>query len=662
MPYYFRRYRRRYPWRRRRPRYFRPYRYRRPRRTFRRRLRRKFYRRRVRKKKTLSLKLWQPPYIKKCKIKGQLQAVICGQGRQQFNYIQHRDDIVPAKMPGGGSFSVMVFNLTFLWQEHQLWKNIWTATNQNYDLCRYTGLTIKVYRPVNVDVIVMVNRSFPMLINSGTFPSTHPQRMLMAPKKYIILSQNNAKKGKLYKKIRIKPPHLITNRWFMTKDFAKTNLCMIQLCTCDLTRPYCSISGDNNCTGFNALNTDIFQNVSWQHTITTFYVQKDKKLVGKASDGKWYTLNPQQPYGEKNMFYSGYLLGKQKVMLVDKNQNITEGQSTDPTGTDKTGELLVYCRYNPTPDNGDPNLAYLLTMFRQEGLQPSTTEAFGLQGLPAWLLLYGFFDWMAKLHQNYDIFANYVLILQCPFIATIPKLTYRGSGPTECKYPPIIPVGASFILGRGLSDTDPPPLETTHWYPKVSNQQTASNAIVNTGPFIPKPNKEFSWCVHMDYTAYFKWGGSHHPSQEVQNPASKPDYPIPNQQLKGVQITDPRKIRELHPWEWRRDQLTNKALKRMLQDTDASTDSESLTETPKKKTKTASDPKAYDENLSNIQSSSSSGTSSSETSEEEEETILQQQLHKQRKKQQRLKRYLYHSLKRLQTKQRMLSILTGPTE
>lgn len=106
-------------------------------------------------------------------------------------------------MAGGGSFAVFVFNLTFLWQEHQLWKNIWTSSNLNYDLCRYTGLTLKVYRPPNVDVICMISRNYPMLINSGTFPSTHPQRQLMAPKKYIILSQQNSKRGKLYKKLKL---------------------------------------------------------------------------------------------------------------------------------------------------------------------------------------------------------------------------------------------------------------------------------------------------------------------------------------------------------------------------------------------------------------------------------------------------------------------------
>lgn len=566
-------------------------------------------------------------------------------------------------MAGGGSFAVFVFNLTFLWQEHQLWKNIWTSSNLNYDLCRYTGLTLKVYRPPTVDVICMISRNYPMLINSGTFPSTHPQRQLMAPKKYIILSQQNSKRGKLYKKIKIKPPHLLTNRWFMTKDFANTNLCMIHLCTADLNRPYCSLSGDNNCTGFNALNTDIFHNVSWQHTITTFQPQQGKKLIGQGPDKKWHTLSPQAQYGLDNMFYSGYLLGKNKVRLVETSYTVPTKAEEDITqGTDYTGKMYVYCRYNPTPDEGDENLAYLLTMFRQDGLQPSSTEAFSLKGLPLWLLLYGYFDWMKKLHQNYKIFSDYVLILQTPYIVTIPPLTYKGEGQTTTKYPPIIPLGASFLLGRGLFDTDPTDLEQKSWYPKVSNQSSASNSIVTTGPFIPKPNKEFSWCVHVDYTAYFKWGGSHHPSQEVQDPKAKPSYPIPNQQLKGLQIADPRKIRELHPWEWRRDQLTNKALKRMLEDTEASTDSESFAETPKKKKKTASDPKPYDANLSNIQSSSSSGTSSSETSEEEEEAILQQQLINQRKKQRRLKRFLFHSLKKLQTKQRMLSILTGPTE
>nr|UHK03667.1 MAG: ORF1 [Torque teno midi virus] len=672
MPYW----RRRFGWykpRYYRSRYFRRFTTRRPRRPLRRRRRRRKYFRRVRKRKTLTLKQWNPPYTKNCKIKGQLPVIICGQGRQQYNFTQHRDEVVPAKMSGGGSFAVLVFNLGFLWDEHEHWRNIWTASNENYDLCRYTGLTLKVFRPPSTDVILTITRHYPMLTNSGTHPACHPQRQLLQYKKYIIESLQRKPHGRKYKKIKVKPPALLNNRWFFQRDFINTNLCMISIATADLTRPFCHVSGDNNCTGFNALNTDIFHNIAWQLATTSYIVQEKNgsqyKLYGftktsaTATSGTWNELIPLKPYGPENPFYSAYLTGKAPVAMSTTKPTDMQGNITETTTTHNvTGKLLTYCRYNPTPDIGDTNIMYLKGMFTKNSLEPSLNLSFSLQGLPLWLLSYGYFDWMVKLHSTYNIYDNYQVVIQSKFIASIPPITYRQSGNNELKYAAIIPVSPHFINGRGINDTDPLPLEQKSWYPKVTNQTEAINYIVTTGPYIPMPNKEFSWCVQLNYTAYFKWGGTHHPSQEIDNPATKGTYPVPSTMLKGVQVKNPRKTLQIHPWHWRRDELTTKAVKRMLQYTDSSTDSESFTDSPKKKKKTSSsDPKPYIPEDYDIQEEYLSGTNSSDQEETPQE-ILQQQLQQQLKEQQVLRQFLFRKLKDLTKKQRSISILTGPMD
>lgn len=615
----------------------------------------------------MTLKQWNPPFVKRCKIKGNFPIIICGQGRQQYNYIQHRDEIVPAKMSGGGSFAIVVFNLGFFWDEHQHWRNIWTSSNENYDLCRYTGMSLKIVRPPSTDIILTVTRHYPMLVNSGTHPACHPQRQLLQYKKYIIQSLQRKPHGKKYKKIKIRPPALLNNRWFFQKDFINTNLCMISICTADLTRPFCHVSGDNNCTGFNALNTNIFHNISWKLAQTSYIVQEDNskqyKLWGYAkknnTEREWKELIPTKPYGWENPFYTEYLTGATKVfMSPTKPSNTTASGDTK----DVTGQLLVYCRYNPIPDIGDTNIMYLKGMFTKNDLAPSLNLSFSLQGLPLWLMSYGYFDWMVKLHSTYNIYDDYQVIIQSKFIASIPPLTYKQSGNNELKYPAVIPISPHFLKGRGINDTDPLPLELLSWYPKVTNQTEAINYIVTTGPYIPMPNKEFSWCVQCNYTAYFKWGGTHHPSQEIDNPATKSTYPTPSAMLKGVQIKNPRKALELHPWHWRRDELTTKALKRMLQYSDSSTDSESFTETPKKKKKTSpSDPKPYIPEDYVIQEASDSGTSASEEEQTSQEN-LQHQLKQQLQEQQVLRHFLFRKLKDLTKKQRSISILTGPMD
>ena len=103
------------------------------------------------------------------------------------------------------------------------------------------------------------------------------------------------------------------SKWFFQKDLAKLNLFQMYVSTCDLDRPYCSLNGDNNCTGFNSLNTNIFHNVCFQYAQTQYNPQPGKKLWGwDIRENKWKELKVSTPYGPTNVFYSPYLTGKQK--------------------------------------------------------------------------------------------------------------------------------------------------------------------------------------------------------------------------------------------------------------------------------------------------------------------------------------------------------------
>nr|UHK03802.1 MAG: ORF1 [Torque teno midi virus] len=664
MPYYnywYPRYRRRYTYRR-RPRYSRR-RAPRYRRTFRRRWRgrRRRKRYRVRKKlNKLKIQQWQPIHIRKCKIKGRMPLIICGQGRQQWNYIQHKNEIIPPKMAGGGSFAVLVFNLNFLWQEHNKWRNFWTTPNGELDLCRYTGAKLKIWRPPIVDVCLTVTKYYPMLINAGSYPSCHPHRILMGFKKYVIQSLKRKPTGKKYKIIRIKCPQLLTNRWFFQRDFAKTNLFMLHVATCDLSRPYTSINGDNNNAGFYCLNTDIIKNVNFAYTATEVWQpQKGKYFYGfykkNGTGPTWNRLSVHNIYGLGNPFHVSYLQGKTPISIAPTNiGESTSGTATaPPTGGELvTGKMIYQARYNPTPDPGDDNEIYMLVMSRQtDDLEPSNNTSFLLKGLPMWLITYGFLDWMVKSHDKMPVMETMVTVIKSPLITTIPEM--------KNKY--IIPVGDYFYNGLGLWNTPIAGGDLTTYFIKNSNQSPALNNIVNCGPFIPKPDKEFSWNVDMNYTVYFKWGGTTPLSQPITDPSTQATYPLPGDLSQRLQVRDPEKVKELHPWEYRRGMLTETALKRMLQDSETSENSDFFAESPPKKKKSAEEPLAY---LSGDPYSvqAFSGTESSESEEEQKETSLQQHIKQQRLKQRKLKLKLYSILKHIQDRQRSLSILTGPME
>nr|UHM25940.1 MAG: ORF1 [Torque teno midi virus] len=671
MPYFWRRrwhryyprYRRQY---RRRTRFARRTRYRGPRATFRYRRRRRPKRRyRVRrKKKTLILKQWQPEHIRKCKIKGHTPLIICGEGRQQWNFTQHRYEITPSKMAGGGSFAHMVWNLAFLWEEHQKWRNFWTAPNEGFDLARYTGTVIRIYRPPTVDVVCMYTTSYPMLTNMGTHPACHPQRQILAFKKIIIQSLKRKPNGKKYKTIRIKPPQLMQNKWFFQKDLAKLNLFQLYIASCDLDRPNCHQQGDNNSIGFSVLNTNLFENVSWKRVVTTWTPKDNTYVYGYIKVGQKYQkylLSPQKPYGPHNIFYKYYLLGVSPTYTSNTKHSECEYPNKKDVNTlpDNSAEvktpITVYCRYNPLPDDGNNTILYLLTMLRQDkNLHPSNNYQFKLTGLPLWLITYGFYDWMLKLHKGYNIMQDYVTCFCSEYVwseITLPKDDIT-------KMPVYVPVGNYFMNGAGLFNTDIPYLETTDWVVRSSNQSPVLNDIVKCGPFIPQPYKEDSWCVECKYISYFKWGGTTPPQQDIVDPETQSTYPVPSDMSQRLQVKNPSKQQELHPWNFRRDILTKSALKRIKHDSDSETDSESFTEQPSKKSKSEVPPYIKGDPYSDQEETSEEQSSS----EEETEKNLQQYIQQQRKKQQRLRKLLYRTILELKRKTRHLSILTGPIE
>lgn len=622
---------------------------------------------RVRKKKrTLTLKQWQPEHIRLCKIKGITPLIICGEGRQQFNFTQHRYELTPAKMAGGGSFAHLVWNLGFLYEEHEKWRNFWTTPNEGFDLGRYTGTTLRIFRPPTVDVVVMYTTSYPMLTNMGTHPACHPQRLMLAFKKVIIQSQKRKPNAKKFKKIKIHPPQLLQNKWFFQKDLSGLNLFQLYIATCDLDRPSCNQQGDNNSIGFSVLNTNVFTNVSWKKVVTTWQPQPNKYLYGYIKVGTTYTkylLDVKSPYNSpKNVFYKNYMLGISKTYLsstkdteADKATGKPNQQLPQNSSTEEEVPLTVYCRYNPLPDEGDDNVLYLLTMLRQqEDLHPSENYQFKLTGLPMWLISFGFYDWMIKLHKNYNIMADYVTAFSTKYVWSEIKLP----NDSITKQPVYIPVGFWFTNGYGLFQTEVPMLEKNDWVVRSSNQSPVLNELVKCGPYVPSPHKEDSWCVECKYTSYFKWGGTAPPQQDVVDPATQAVYPTPSDLAQRLQVKDPRKQTELHPWNFRRDILTASALKRIRKDSTTETDSDSFSEPTTKKSKSEVPPYYGGD----VYSDQEEATETQSSSEEETPKDLQTQIQQQQLKQRRLRKLLYRALIQLKRRTRHLSVLTGPIE
>lgn len=129
------------------------------------------------------------------------------QGTQFRCYTNVSEDYPHPKAPGGGGFGSEIISLKWLYQEYLRHNNIWTRSNENTDLVRYTGAQITFYRHPHTDFIINWDTQPPFLLNQYTYPELQPQNMLLARRKKILLSRQTKPNGRLKLKVKIKPPN-----------------------------------------------------------------------------------------------------------------------------------------------------------------------------------------------------------------------------------------------------------------------------------------------------------------------------------------------------------------------------------------------------------------------------------------------------------------------
>nr|UHK05201.1 MAG: ORF1 [Torque teno midi virus] len=564
-------------------------RYRKPRRNiFRRRHRRAPRRRRRRrrtkvrkKKKFIKLLQWQPENIRKCKIKG-VEVILLGANGKQFrNYTTSMNEWTPPTTPTGGGFATSKYSLAYLYEQFTLGNNIWTTSNCDFDLCRYTGCKFRFFRHPYIDFIATYQLEYPLTVNNLVYQQVHPIKQLLQKKKIIIPSLKTQPFGKRYITKKIKPPKQMTNKWFFQHAFNETGLLLLKTAACDFQFSHLGEYSENELTSFKCLNTrSFYTHGSWGANSTSNYYPVptwgppcDVQYTTQKNETKTYKLNTyaETVSYDRGWFSSGLLNAKS----IQK----------------PSGDLhpLLECRYNPKIDTGKQNAIYLLAVQTDKFTPPTHDKILIASGQPLWLLLFGWTDYIQKLRDKVNFLKTYYIVLQSPC------LTASGSGPGELL--PVIPVDESFINGRGPYNSTPYPSDTTNWFLCLMHQQKTINDIVKCGPFIPKPEgKRSNWELHANYTFFFKWGGSISTNKQVCNPADATEYPGPDPVGLTVQVSDPKsQIPEsmLHIWDWRRHFITKKAFKRMSENLPAestiSTDAD-LSEPPQKRKKSKKEP------------------------------------------------------------------------
>lgn len=642
------------------------FRWRRPRRILRRRprrrVRRKFYSRyRKRKLKTLKLKQYQPLKINKCKIKGVFALIKCGAGRESRNYAQYQTSIAPPGFPAGGGFSVIKFTLGALFQEHDKWRGWWTKSNLNLDLCRYCYVKIKFYRHDIMDYVSVYSLCYPMLVGKLTYAQCHPSRLLLQKHKIVVPSKKtlpNLKKPYIMK--IIKCPSQLINKWFFQKDFSDVGLLMLYTSSCSLDHYYQSTQAKSDTVGIYCLNVNIFQQSGWAEANTTGYLPNTQFTYWGTKNGHTTKPNPTElipltgitntdgnPGNNSdiskrgNLLWHNYIHGSQNVW-ISKTTTLT----TQPTDVTKLQlPLIVECRYNAYNDDGDGNIVYLVSTFKKQNWDPPTTDPdLVFSNFPIWLILWGILDWWQKLRPASQIGLNYILCIRSSKFS-----------PTMNTY---IPLNASFINGHGPWETDVDRLDNStlsHWYPRINFQEQAINLLACSGPATPKPENITGWEAKINYSFLFKWGGCPSSSQDIADPNSQPSYNVPDHLLLKSQAANPKSrtpANTVYAWDYKRDEVTEAALKRYTTDSDSLQSLFTDQPSPSKRRKLSTDPdhnQAQTEIEKILQKTSNIMSQTTET--EKETQITQLQLLKQRELNRQLHRHILNLIQQLHKKQ-----------
>lgn len=206
-----------------------------------------------RKRKRLTLKLWQPNNIRKCRITGILPLLICGHGMSANNYAIRSDDTESMKFSFGGGVSTVTFNLKVLYEQHLRGLNRWSASNDILDLARYLGCDFYFYRHKKTDYIVQYSNVPPFTIDKDSTPSYHPGILMKSKHKVLVPSFDTKPRGRSVIKIHIEPPKMFLDKWYAQSDLCDVNLASIVVTLASFTHPFCRPQTDNPCVTFQVL-------------------------------------------------------------------------------------------------------------------------------------------------------------------------------------------------------------------------------------------------------------------------------------------------------------------------------------------------------------------------------------------------------------------------
>ena len=243
--------------------------------------------------------------------------------------------------------------------------------------------------------------------------------MLLQKRHKILLSKQTNPNGKLYKKIKFKPPKQMINKWLFTKAFAPASLIVLKAAVCNFSHANLSGKNQNMLVNCISLNLSFYKDPSWAQTISTagykpyssipsslqFVVKIAGKEQQKSMDPQATTDYSTSISYDKGWFGPLFL----SALYIGKLES--------PTATHQ----IVQVRYNPNIDSGTGNLIYCASTHQFSWAPPSKDKQLLIEGMPLWLGLFGYYSYVRSVKTE-DFMRAHVICIKSPALYCYPEI------------------------------------------------------------------------------------------------------------------------------------------------------------------------------------------------------------------------------------------------
>lgn len=418
----------------------------------------------------------------------------------------------------GGATDLRTVTLDELYQRHLLGWNSWSRSNEGYDLARYFGTRVILYRHPHISYFFFWQRNWTDT-EFERMPKLHPA-WLMTHRKYRILVRSTSHSGKRKpRRIFIPPPALQTSTWYYQSSWCGVALFRWGITPVNLESPFVHKPRANDIP---------------RYSYSLGYAQDNQQIPPLPLEWDYTSLGTG--FEVEVMYRWWWDTGENNYMLVN-----------DDNGAPKTGKKLTVV---PIPY---PYYVYFWgfkypTAQHSSDQTPNTNPTFKLGNNPSPVALLWYRDIGVKVESQQGLFPN-------------PKYVRPQDLPNTQKV---------WVLLT--------PLASSKWTPgsnegmqKALNEQTVSKILfhlVGNSPFvvnkydIPFQNLEMNFWI--SYSSHWQWGGTVPKPDTVEDPCDSLTQP------KTLQVRNPQTVgnASLHPWDLTSQGLiTDEKLAQILADT-----------------------------------------------------------------------------------------------